>query len=83
MLKQPKNNELFNHLVNWVSKDYIVIIICLLVLVSCIITIRSVDKYQKKINDIWIEQWTDSGCRVEPVPVNVTYNIGGIYNGIT
>jgi hypothetical protein len=75
-------NNIIDGLIDWMRKDYIIIVICLLSLAACLITIVSIDAYQEKINDAWMDQWQQSGCIIEPEYINITYNIGGDYYGI-
>lgn len=70
-------------LIEWMKKDIVIIIICLLALAVCFFVIASVDAYQDEINKAWIEQWIALGCiektPLHPVPVNITYKILGDY----
>jgi len=84
--KTTKTNKLdyiLYSVVEWIKKDIIIIIVLCLALAACFITLASVDAYQAKINDAWLDQW-DSVCNKDitnykPVPVNITYKFMGDY----
>lgn len=80
--KTTKNNDFFNHLMAWMQKDILFIIIALLVLAACFYTIRSVGSYQQRINDAWMQQWNEScSCKHlnTPVEINISFKLGGDY----
>lgn len=64
----------------WIKKDFLVIIICLLSILACVYTIFTVTEYQDQINRHWIDQWERSGCNYKPSPANIPFNMGGWYN---
>lgn len=67
-------------LMEWIKKDFVIIILCLLALLACLYTLYAVGSYQEQINQAWQQQWNISGCMADPVAVNITFNIGGLYN---
>ena len=63
----------------WVKKDFVVIIVCCLCLLACLYTIYSVASYQEQINNAWERQWNESGCYVKPYVPSIPYNLWGQY----
>ena len=83
--KEKELNKLIDHLLLWIKRDWVVIIILLIALGICAAVLVSVDVYQDQINEHWINQW-DSICRDDqtgyvPILFNTTYDFWGDYNG--
>ena len=57
------------------SKDYLIIVICLLALLGCLYTMLTVIEYRDAINEEWLAQWEASGCRVNALPSHLEYRM--------
>lgn len=53
-----------NKLIEWLKKDWVVIIVCLLALCACVYTSHQATNYSNKCNQHWQEQWEKAGCSV-------------------
>ena len=73
------NNKFWLGLLTWAKKDFIIVFVCLVCLLACLYTVMTIQAYQNKINDIWLQQWEESGCMAKPYMPNVTFNIKGVY----
>jgi hypothetical protein len=77
--------EITKYILNWIKRDAWIIFVCLLALAGCIYTLGSVESYQNQINSYWLNAWERSGCAAKqggfvPAPVNITFNLLGVYN---
>lgn len=86
MEKQQKSNELLFVLMDWIKKDLTIIVVCIIALGACAYTIWTVGSYQDAINEHWLDQWNSScpcmsNYHPDPVIANISFNLGGNYNG--
>ena len=63
MEEKEKEKDFFNGFVAFVKKDFIVIIICLLVLLGCMFTLYNVESYKDKCNTYWNNFYNDCQCQ--------------------
>ena len=68
---------------DWIKKDFVIIIICLLCLLGCLYTLYTVGSYQKACNDHWQQQFIDCGCMKSLKPFNQKLNYLGSYENST
>jgi hypothetical protein len=90
-MEKIKNNQkdtnkpnLFNGIMDWIKKDYFIIVLCCLTLTACIYTLATVGSYQEKINDHWMDQWDSVCVQYDPIghdpdPANITLDYWGDY----
>jgi hypothetical protein len=55
-----------HYLIDWIKRDFVVIIVCLMSLLGCLYTMLTVGTYQQRINEAWQLQWDASGCGAFP-----------------
>lgn len=65
----------------WIKRDFIYIIVCLIALLICMVSLLDVANYQEQCNDHWVEQWENSGCGVVPNQFNQSYAESHIWSG--
>lgn len=68
-------------LIELIKKDIIIYIVCAAAVLICLLSMLSVGEYQARINAAWQDQWDNSGCAIQPMQPNITFNIWGNYNG--
>lgn len=49
-------------IINWIKKDYIIIVICLLSILVCLYVIESAQEFQDHCNIYWTDQIKDCNC---------------------
>ena len=80
-----------NPLIEFMKRDFVYIIVCLVALLVCLYTIESVQEFQDHCNEHWTEQMKNCECGYNDIP-NWTENytlmlplqeigIGGDENG--
>jgi len=62
------NNELNipRWAVDWVKKDFIIIIVCLMAMLACLYTIYMAKDYNQQCNEHWAEQWNEKCVNAHP-----------------
>lgn len=68
-----------NRYIEWVQRDFWVVVICLMSLLACLYTALQVGTYEAAINRAWALQWERSGCEAIYTNVSMKFDMLGRY----